>query len=150
MDDAGIVIFRNGDIIPFGKVVYIDDPEYLDKPGHSECFVNEILPSFNFKLEEYTYDENEMIYKNATSTLVWEGLIILLNNQTLSTDRNALFGYLPGVLTEEQLLSIKELVESKRFDCFEQRLYEYVDKYDEPNEYSSLNNYYATKKSKRR
>ena len=31
MDEAGMVIFRNGDIIPFGKVVYMDDPEYLEK-----------------------------------------------------------------------------------------------------------------------
>ncbi len=53
MNELGLVIFKNGTLIRYGNMVYMDQKNYFDSPGHEEGFKKDIMPSFSFKLEEY-------------------------------------------------------------------------------------------------
>ena len=147
MDSIGLVIFKNGDKIPFGKPVYMDEKGYFDLPGHEECFNKEIVPLTTFKLEEYKYDKDDSFYRSVR-TLSQEGLIIILNNKCLTTDNDKILGYMPSELTSSQSDIIKEMLDNKEFEGFIEDLYEFSD--EEPIEYNSLEEYYKAKKVRKR
>lgn len=146
MDNLGIVVFKNGDKVTFGKAVYMDQKGYIDAPGHEEAFNKEIVPSFNFKLEDLEYDTDNF-YRGVVD-LSKNGLIIILNNKCNSSDLDKILGYMPSELTTNQLNTIKEMIETGEFDGFIQELYEFVD--DESINYDSLEEYYNNKRVKER
>ena len=147
MDSLGLVIFKNGDKVPFGKPVYMDQKGYTDLPGHEECFKKEVVPSFNFKLEDYEYNKDDNFYRKVIE-LSNEGLIIILNNKCNSYDPDRTLGYMASELTSEQVNTLKEMIENKEFEGYIQELYEFVD--EEPTMYNSLEEYYNMKKVKER
>ena len=64
MSSVGVVIFPNGEKLPFGKMVCIDDKEYLSKEhkGHQESFECDVVA--NKKFENYKYDkDNDFLEK---------------------------------------------------------------------------------------
>ena len=148
MDSLGLVIFKNGDSASFGIPVYMDDPDYLNIPGHEECFKKEILPLRNFKQEEYTFDQEEHFYSNVRK-LSREGLIIILNNKSYSKDQEKTLGFVPSKLTSEQKETLKDMLEMKEFDGYIQELYEFIED-SEPIKYDSLEEYYKSKKVRTR
>ena len=147
MDSLGLVIFKNGDSASFGVPVYMDQPGYTTAPGHEECFKREIVPLMKFKEEKYTFNIEESFYGEVI-TLAKEGLILLLNNKLISTDPERILGYMPSKLTKDQQEVIKEMVDLGEFDGFRQELYEFVD--DDPIKYDSLEEYYMSKRVKKR
>ena len=143
MNSLGIVIYKNGDKIPFGRPVYMDQKGYIDAPGHEKSFNKEIASSMTFKFEEYNYDKEESFYRSIRE-LSQQGLVIILNNKCKSKDQNQTLGYMPSTLTEEQKTTIKEMIDNKEFEGYIEELYEFIDE-DEPIKYNSLEDYYTSK-----
>lgn len=147
MDELGLVIFKNGTLIRYGNMVYMDQKNYFDSPGHEEGFKKDIMPSFSFKLEEYEYNDDDGFYANIVS-LSKQGLIIILNNKEKTTDSDKVLGYLPSTLTMEQQVTLKDIIDSNTFAGFKQNLYEFID--EELIEYRDLEEYYSSKITKAR
>lgn len=148
MDNLGLVIFKSGDSASFGIPVYQDQPGYISAPGHEQCFKKEIVPLTRFKQEEYTFDIEGSFY-GGVRKLAGEGLILLLNNKLMSTDQGKILGYMPSKLTKDQQEVIEEMIDMKEFDGFIQELYEF-NECDEYTEYNSLEEYYNSKKVRKR
>ena len=147
MNELGLVIFKNGTLIRYGNMVYMDQKNYFDSPGHEEGFKKDIMPSFSFKLEEYEYNDDDGFYANIVS-LSKQGLIIILNNKEKTTDSDKVLGYLPSTLTMEQQVTLKDIIDSNTFAGFKQNLYEFID--EELIEYRDLEEYYSSKITKAR
>ena len=148
MDSLGLVLFKNGDSASFGIPVYMDQPGYTSAPGHEQCFKKEIVPLMKFKEEGYTFDSEENFY-TSVRRLAREGLMLLLNNKCQTNDPEKILGYLPNKLTPDQLEVIKEMIDMKEFEGYILDLYEFTED-DEPIKFHSLEDYYNTKKVRRR
>ena len=140
MDELGIIIYKDGERQSFGKYVPADDPRYQSTPNHDEAFIKEILPSFQFKLNELEYDSNTFFYKNAVN-LANQGVIMILNKD------GGILAYVPANPTSEQINSI---LEDQRLNSItDQEVAQFVSGYDpidyDPIEYSSLKEYALSK-----
>ena len=144
MDKCGIVIFSDGSVLTFGKMSYVDQKDYLTAPGHEESFIKEIVSSMHFKLSGIEYDDNETLYKNIPN-LAFNGLIIILNNKTLSTDKERIISQLGPALTEDQVYSLNGLEDI--INIQEQATIEYLsDTIDDYREYDNLKQYLEYRK----
>jgi len=141
MDKIGMVVYPNGDYQPFGKIVYINDPYYINKSGHEEYFRKEILNSEEFANSNIQYDDEKYFYNNLIDFSL-SGLSIILNNSQTES-KMTFISYVPKEPTLEQLATIKNLLIAKRELLNSKNdIYEFQgDGYDDYLKYSDLNNY---------
>jgi len=143
MDKQGIVIFPDGEVLPFGKHVYMDDANYLTEPGHEKSFKNEVLTSFSFRLLGLEYNEENNLYKNAMN-LSLEGLLFIFNNTETKNSITTSLCYMPNNLTDEQKDSLIENDYDKIFEV--NNIYEFnSNDFDDYQEYNSFNEYINSK-----
>lgn len=143
MEELGIAIFDDGDTIPFGKAVYMDQKEYATSPTHGDSFVSQVLLTLKFKLSNLEYNISDSFYGNVNS-LSRQGLIIILNNKKYSTDKNEILSYVTSNPTNLQLESIKSLEFLNNIEI--QNIYEFLsDDSDNYIEYNNFNEYVEIK-----
>lgn len=147
MDKQGIVIFPDGEVLPFGEHVYMDEPKYLTSPGHEESFKNEILSSFSFRLLGLEYNHEYNLYKNAIN-LSLEGLLFIFNNTETKDSKVTSLCYMPVNPTDEQKNSLKETDYDKVFEV--NKIYEFnSDDFDDYQGYESFEDYLNSKSIKK-
>ena len=147
MKEQGIVIFPNGKLMSFGIQVYTDEPNYLASPSHESSFKDEIANSFEFRLANFTYDEDKSLYQNAIE-LSLNRLLLIFNNTPTTKSKLTNLCYMPGCPTQEQL---SVLIEKNYDSIFEaNNIYEFQSIIsDDYIEYENFSEYLETKSMKR-
>lgn len=114
MKEKGIVIFEDGNVLPFGTYVCPDEEGYFYSPTHEADFTQEIVPSTEFKLSDHYYIDENSLYQNALR-LSLEGLIIILNKQQGSENPTEIMAFMPENPTSKQIESLinNQIMEAK-------------------------------------
>ncbi|MDD6223725.1 MAG: hypothetical protein PUB18_01845 [bacterium] len=147
MKEQGIVIFPDGEILTFGKQVYTDQPNYLSSPGHEKSFIDEIEPSFEFKLSGLKYDFNKNLYQNAID-LSLAGLVFILNNTLNTTSKQESLCYVPELPSQEQLSILRENDYDSIFEI--NNIYQFnSNDFDDYQEYNSFYDYINAKEKRK-
>ena len=143
MEEGGIVIFEDGEILSFGKYVPPDHPQYHNIPGHEKSFHNEVIPSFAFKLSNHDYNDRLNLYQNILK-LSLDGMIIIINNQQSITAKTEVMSYVPSNPTDEQLNSLKDNDKLLKIEI--QKVYEFASfDFDDYLEYEGFQDYINSK-----
>lgn len=153
MSKIGVVIFPNGEKIPFGKKICIDEEDYLKEGkdiGHQKSFENEVL--VNKEFENYYYNENDNFWGKSVPLLSKQGLIILLNSKDYSDEVDKVIGFVPEKPTPMQLVALENYLSANMFSTPDNVLHElfndeYGNFYDENDfiKYDGLEEYVKEK-----
>ena len=106
MKEKGIVIFEDGNVLPFGTYVCPDEEGYFYSPTHEADFQKEVVSSIEFKLSDHYYIDEDSLYKNALR-LSLEGLAFIFNNKAGVNKPTEILAYMPENPTSEQLEALK-------------------------------------------
>lgn len=115
MKEKGIVIFEDGNILPFGTYICPGEEGYLNSPTHESDFTKEIVSSIEFRNSDHYYIDENSLYQNALR-LSLEGLIIILNKREGTNKPTEILAFMPENPTPEQLETLrsqKEILETK-------------------------------------
>ena len=142
MKEQGIVIFQDGSSLKFGKMVYMNQDDYFDSPGHEESFIDEVLTSFEFISTGLEYDYEKNLYVNCCS-FSQHGLIVVFNNRLSLDDPENILVYVTSKPSIEQLATI-ETLEIANID--NQDVFEFLsDDLDDNIQYDNLHDYVSVK-----
>lgn len=154
MSRIGVVIFPDGEKLPFGKKVCIDEEEYLKNghKGHKQSFESDVLIDKRF--ENYDYDKNNDFWGKSAPALSMQGLILLLNSKDYKDEADKVIGFVPENPTPMQLVALENYLSANMFTTPDNVLYElfndnYGEYYTEDDflKYDGLEDYCNKKKS---
>lgn len=129
MKEKGIVIFEDGNVLPFGTYVCPDEEGYFYSPTHEADFTQEIVPNIEFKLSDHYYIDENSLYQNALR-LSLEGLAFVFNNKAGVNKPTEILAYMPGNPTSQQLEALrsqKEILETKINNIYVFNSYDFDD-----------------------
>lgn len=129
MKEKGIVIFEDGNVLPFGTYVCPDEEGYFHSPTHEADFTKEIVPSTEFKLSDHYYIDENSLYQNALR-LSLEGLATILNKRESVNKPTEILAFMPENPTSEQLEALKsqkEILETKINNIYVFNSYDFDD-----------------------
>lgn len=153
MSRVGVVIFPNGEKIPFGNLVCVDEEEYLKTghKGHQESFENDVLT--NEKFENYEYDKKNDFWGKSAPSLSKQGLIVLLNRKDYKDEEDKVMGFVPEKPTPMQLVALENYLSANMFTTPDNLLFELINDnfgeyYDENDfiQYTGLRDYCDSKR----
>lgn len=147
LQENGDVIFEDGTILSFGNYVCPDEDEYPLSSTHTQSFMNEILPSFEFRASNYIYKDDDNIYLNGIR-FSQEGLVMIFNNQKSRMKESEILVYLPMNPTDYQLETLKLQKNILRTEV--QSVYTFLSyDLDDYIEYESLEEYIKEKQEEK-
>lgn len=147
LPENGDIIFEDGTILPFGNYVCPDEDGYFTAPTHTKYFMQEIVPSFEFRKSDHFYIDDDILYLNSIRFSL-EGLLLIFNNQKGKNKESEILVYAPMNPTEEQLNTLTTQEKILRTEV--QKVYTFLSyDVDDYLEYESLEEYLKEKENKK-
>lgn len=143
MEEHGIVIFKNGVTLSFGKYFCPDEAEFEYSSSHESAFLHEIVPTIEFEESNYIYNYGLRFYDNIAD-FCSDGLIIILNKQQTTISPTRVEVFLPDNPTEEQKESLQQNETLSKImvqDVYEFKSY----KFEDCIKHDSIEDYIRTK-----